>query len=299
MLLFSELQICTPSCWLNVPTWKGHSQVPQILLTHNWINFPHLTPKPVSFSSVSYFNEQHIYPTAQARNLTLFSPLLLTSSQIPSNIPLHFSNLLSPPHPVTIWAQTCIISHLVYHSVSSPASLLGSHNYLSVDATQVRPFPCLKSFNDSPYGGRGKMKCKDLIVELAYLSSLIFCMPILKLLPPKITVHYIQFSRAQPVPHSFISWFINICSCQFSAGNTNSSPQPLYLANSYSSLKAHQAFPIPHDWIKYPSNQPSKHLVLFLPEHLSDYILSVCLMSNISSIWCSALPLVRVGKIVF
>lgn len=48
-----------------------------------------------SFSSISYFNEQFIYPIAQAKNLTLFSLLLLTSSQILSSLPLHFSNLSS------------------------------------------------------------------------------------------------------------------------------------------------------------------------------------------------------------
>lgn len=43
------------------------------------------------------------------------------------------------------------------------------------------------------------MKCKDLIIELIYLSSLNFCMPILELLPP-ITIHYIHFSTTEPIP---------------------------------------------------------------------------------------------------
>lgn len=44
------------------------------------------------------------------------------------------------------------------------------------------------------------MKSKNLIIELVYLSSLIFCMTILKLLPP-IRKHCIEFSSAQLAPY--------------------------------------------------------------------------------------------------
>lgn len=57
-----------------------------------------------------------------------------------------------------------------------------SHCHLSVDTTQVRTLPRLKFL--TPYlGAGGKLKCKDLMVKLVYLSSLIFCKPIFELLP--------------------------------------------------------------------------------------------------------------------
>lgn len=83
------------SCILTHPAayWMS-TQVPHTQHTQN-NPFPSSCPQICSFPSVSCFNEQHIYPAAQARNLTLPSRLFLTPSQILSNFPHHFSNLFS------------------------------------------------------------------------------------------------------------------------------------------------------------------------------------------------------------
>lgn len=131
-----------------------------------------------------------------------FSPQFLTSSQSLSNVPPHFSNQFSSLLLIQSLSSDQYLSHLAYHSVSSPASPQGSHKHLSVDATQVRPLPWLKSFNDSLFGGVGKTKCKDLVTNLAYLSSLTLCRPPLEL-PPLTTTHYIQFLNTELALHSF------------------------------------------------------------------------------------------------
>lgn len=83
------------------------------------------------------------------------------------------------------------------------------------------------------------MKCKDLIVELIYLSSLKFCMPILQLLPP-ITIHYIHFSTTEPIPLLPPNLFVHGISFLLKTPF----PYPSLLANFYSSfLKTRQAFP--------------------------------------------------------
>lgn len=120
----------------------------------------------------------------QARNLTS----LPTISDIQPN-PVKCPSLISQINLVLSSSSShCLssdqnLSHLAYHSVSNPVSPQGSHKHVSVDATQVRPLPWLKSFNSSLFGGRVKMKCKDLLTKLAYLSSLTFCRPLLELLP--------------------------------------------------------------------------------------------------------------------
>lgn len=127
----------------------------------------------------------------------------------------------------------CSGSHS-WHTILSPIQPLYKAAIIIFQLMPLRSLLSLKSFNDSLYGDRGKMKCKDLIIELVYLSSLIFCMPILELLPP-IIMYYIKFSGTQPVPHSFNSWFI--CSCQCSVlgqfllfpQDSSSLPNPTWL----------------------------------------------------------------------
>lgn len=162
-----------------------------------WNHSPNLAPKPVSFPSVS----QHIY-TITRPETWLLSPQFLTSSQSLLNVPPHFSNQFSSPLLIQSLSSDQYLSHLAYHSVSSPASPQCSHKHLSVDATQVRPLPWLKSFNDSLFGGMGKTKCKDLVTSLAYLSSLTLHRPLLELLPLT-TTRYIQFLNAELALHSF------------------------------------------------------------------------------------------------
>lgn len=210
-------------------------------------SFPSSCSQSCSFPSVPYFNEQqHIHSIAQARNLTL-SPLFLTPKL--SNSPHYFSDPFSYLliYPVTIWAQTNIISYRLI-IVSCPASPQDSHNCLlsfTVDATQISPQSCLNSFNYSLFGDREKMKCNDLIIELAYLSSLNFCMPILERLPP-ITIHYIHFSTTEPIPLLPPNLFVHSISFLLETPF----PYPSLLANSYSFfLKTRQAFPKSHDWI--------------------------------------------------
>lgn len=87
------------------------------------------------------------------------------------------------------------------------------------------------------------MKCNDLIIELAYLSSLNFCMPILERLPP-ITIHYIHFSTTEPIPLLPPNLFVHSISFLLETPF----PYPSLLANSYSFfLKTRQAFPKSHD----------------------------------------------------
>lgn len=105
------------------------------------------------------------------------------------------------------------------------------------------------------------MKCKDFLIKLVYLSVLPFAglslnspphnhntlHTVLKcrvcssffLLIPDLLVHVISFLLRTPFPHpAFI------------------------IGQFFSSLKTYQASSIPYDWIKCPSNQPSKHPVL-------------------------------------
>lgn len=138
------------------------------------------------------------------------------------------------------------------------------------------------------------MKCNDLIIELAYLSSLNFCMPILERLPP-ITIHYIHFSTTEPIPLLPPNLFVHSISFLLETPF----PYPSLLANSYS-FSSRLAKPSQNPMTELcPSNQPSK-ACLFLSKHLSDYTCCVCLMGNIFSIWCNAYPrlLVRVGVVL-
>ena len=86
------------------------------------------------------FNEQHIYPTARARNLPLPSQLPLLFSPTLSDFPPYFSDLVTSCSSCQHLSSDWYFSP-AYHPVSCPASPQGSCNGLSVDATQVRPFP--------------------------------------------------------------------------------------------------------------------------------------------------------------
>lgn len=171
------------------------------------------------FPSVSYLKWIAFLPNYQARNLIPH----LTISDIQPNLAKCPSSLLtpiqlSPAHPVTIWAQTSI-SHLAYHSVSSPVS---PHKHFSGDATQVRPLLWLKSFKDSLFGGRGKWNARtfssSLLTSPSYLLQASPWTPpynhnilhtVLKcrvcssffLLIPDLLVHVISFLLRTPFPH--------------------------------------------------------------------------------------------------
>lgn len=88
-------QIYTSSCLLDVSVFQ-----------HTQNNSFSSCSQSCSFPSVSYFNEQqHIHSIAQARKLTLPSPLILTPRQILSNSPHYSSDLFSYLlliYPVTI-----------------------------------------------------------------------------------------------------------------------------------------------------------------------------------------------------
>ena len=163
MPLFPELQICTPRCLLDVSTWKFH-KCPKLNIPKN--KFPSLASKPVPFPlfPIAMNSTSIQLPRPETWLFPSYCFWYPDKSRQISQIYLVISSLSSPT-----WAQSSIISHLAYHSVFSPASPQGSHNHLSVDATQVRPLPWLKSFNDSLFGSRGKIK--QLIIQLVYLSS--------------------------------------------------------------------------------------------------------------------------------
>ena len=113
---------CTPSCLLNVPMWKFHKCQKLYLPTTEFISF--MFPFPVFLIIlISSTSTQLLRPETW-----LFSPHyfwhLAKSCQIS---PLHFSNLLSPPCPVT---ELRPVSSLTWHTtVSSPTSLQGSQNF--------------------------------------------------------------------------------------------------------------------------------------------------------------------------
>ena len=95
----------------------------------------------------------------------------------------------------------------------------------SVDATQVRPLPCLKCFNDASIWRHGENEMEGPYHGAGLPLHLNFCMPILKFLLP-ITI--IQFSSKYPVLHSVNSL---IYSCQFSAGTSFPHPSLFTLTN--------------------------------------------------------------------
>lgn len=92
----------------------------------------------------------------------------------------------------------------MYHSVSCPASSQGSHNHLSVDATQVRSLPCLKSVNHSLCGGRGKWNARTLSQSWFTFPVLSFACPSLNSSLQSQCITYTS-PQAEPVPHLLLT----------------------------------------------------------------------------------------------
>lgn len=146
---FSELQICTSRCLLDVSTCNFECpklNIPKTIHSHRVPTSVPYSAFPISINT---------YPIAHASNLTLPSQLFLKCSQILSNFPHYFSNLFS--YVLLIQSISELRPVFLTGLPLSPVQLLHFQPLSSFSRylTQVRTLPWLKSF-DSLFEGRGE-----------------------------------------------------------------------------------------------------------------------------------------------
>lgn len=152
-----------------------------------------------------------------------------------------------------IWAQTSI-SHwltIVSYSASSLSAIIVFSRYHSGQDT-----PLVKFF-DSLFGGRGKLKCKDLMVKLVYLSCLIFCKPIFN---SSLTVHYLL--KPVSIPQSLYSSNVFVDVINFLLGTPF--PQPSLITWPIPTLPSRLTKPSWSHELSVLQISPQKHLAFIL-----------------------------------